>query len=442
MPPSRPEFEVFFPPSGMFSYSYDPSPIWRVAPDRFAWKHAGQTTELNGSLTDFIEWLEIRRINQLLGSSDPKQRELGDRLREVSHDQHVATLLRICDSANGRFAQAGIREVALFVSSQPPEFQYVSPAGEIHRHRRWPTNDPGRQARDGLLRVVTSCPRPEHGTDPNGAGRTALQCLQSIGDRESADSLVEGIQHHQLDRFGDELFTTIEQLYGIPAIYERRGLCGNSSASEIERFVAQELKRRAPAIKDLITWQRVHADDTDEEFYDAVVSRWSETLIQIAQTPDRNAYGGDRTEAPRIAYLLGLGEAVISALQRRRVEVIDWRESAMLEFSIALLTGECDAALVTELLHGDVPRQRLACSIIAAAADPQWNDRVAELLRSRYPKQDAGETIALRDVAAQALYRSMNVDALPILQAALNDGFDTGITHQILDRFEVPVNPY
>lgn len=437
-PPRRREFEIFVHPTGKSTYTYSPSPVWRTTDGGFAWRHDGQTTELNGSLTDFIEWLKIRRLNQMLRNPDPEQRQLAQTLRDSSRPEHVESLLRIANSTNGWFAQAGIREISELISIDPPILNRFI-AGEMYLPQRPAVVDPNRRVRDALLELVARCPRAEHTDDSFGTGDAALQCLQTIGDRATADALVKLLKRHQSERFGDQLLKTIDGLYGIPATYERFGICGNSTAEEMAGYAREATRRQVAAIDDLLAWRTQHVDSSDEEFYDAVVLRWSEMLIHFVNTPNRFAYHSDRTPAPKLADLLGLGEPIVPALGRRKEAATSWAEAAMLEFCIAFLTGECDADLVTKLLAGDVSQQRVACSIIAATADPTWNDRVAELLRTPIPDRNVEEVVVLRDVAAQAIYRSRGVTALPELRTALNEGFESQMLLQILDRLEVPV---
>lgn len=439
-PPGYSEFQIFVYPTGKSSYSYLPSPVWRIANDRFAWRHKGRTTELNGSLTDFIEWMKIRRINQLLRSPDPAERRFGEQLRDSARQEHVESLIRIANSENGWFAQAGIREISDIISIEAVyRNHYV--LGEM----RWPLRravaDPDRRICDELLSLVKRCPRSDHGDDPFGVGYAALQCLQQIGDRKTGDSLVKLIAQHQGGRLGDPVLTTIEQSYGIPSTYERHGICGNSSSEEIASFARNEAKRQAAAIDELLAWQQDHVNDSDEDFYDAVVLRWSEMLIHFAKTPNRT-FDSDRTPAPQLAHLLGLGKPVVPALERRKKTATGWHEIAMLDFCVAFLTGECDRDLVTELLAGDLSQQRVACFIIAASADPTWNDRIAALLRTPIPDGNVNEAVVLRDAAAQALYRTSGVKALTELRAALKEGFDSWMLLQILDRFDISVDQY
>ena len=297
-PPSRPEFEIFVHPPGKRSYAYSPSPVWRTA-DGFAWQHDGRVTALDGSLTDFIEWLKIRRINQLLEALDPQQRQLGEQLRDALRQQHVESLIRIANSPNGWFAQSGIREIAEFISVEPARLNLYIP-GEMQWPGRRAVADPNRRIRDELLRLVTICPRAEHAKDPFGAGVMALECLQQVGDRKTADALMKLPERHRGGWLEDRLLTTIERLYGIPATYERFFICGNSSAEELAESAKELSRRQAAAMDDLMAWQKEIAGDSDEQFYDAVVLRWSEMLIHIAKTPDRSGYLNDPTPAPQL----------------------------------------------------------------------------------------------------------------------------------------------
>lgn len=440
-PPSRAEFEIFVHPTGRPSYKYSPTPVWQLDDGSFAWYHDGRITKLDGSFTDFIAWLKIRRINQLLRNPDPAQRQLGEQLREASGQAHSEALVRIANSTNGWFAQAGIREMADFISLEPANLNLYVP-GELQRPGRTAVADPDRRIRDALLDVVKRSPQTKHTDDPFGAGAMALTSLQQVGDRSTADALVTLFDQHQDGRLGGQLLTTIELLYGIPVTLERFGICGNSTAEELAAAQREAVRRQTAAMKDLLAWQKDHAGDSDQEFYDAVVLRWSEMLIHLATTPDPNSYQSDRTPAPQLTNLLGLGAPVVPALKRRQTLAADWHEVAMLEFCVAFLTGQCDAKLVTELLDGEVAQQHLACSIIAAAADGTWDDRVAALLRTPLPGSKVEEVVLLRDVAAQALYRTRGVKALPIFRSALSGGFESQMILQILDRFEVPVTEF
>jgi len=175
--------------------------------------------------------------------------------------------------------------------------------------------------------------------------------------------------------------------------------------------------------------------------YDAVVLRWTEMLIHIADTPDQNySYLDDQTPAPKLANLLGNGSGIIPALKRRKSAVKQgWQERAMLEFAIAFLTAECDAALVKDLLAGSKKQQRIGCSIIAAAADTSIDRELLKLLRVPLGDKDVHESVAVRSVAAQAIFRSKGVEALPQLRAAVKAGYDSPMLQQIQVHLEVPV---
>lgn len=436
-PPGRYLFEVFIHPPGLSSYSYSPSPVWQTSDGTFVWRHAGRTTALNGSLTDFVKWLRVRRLNQLMSSLDPQLRERGKQLRDATGSELVESLIRIAKSSNGWFAQASIREIADFISVDPVRPDRIVP-GEMHQPLRRSVVDPDRRVRNELLKLVRESPRTDHVNDPYGAADMALGCLRLIGDRATADELVKLLKQHQSGRLGDRLLTTIEQLYGIPKTYERFGICGNSSAAEIARYQREAAARQNSAIDDFVAWQQLHADDSDEEFYDAIAERWSEMLMHIATTANSYTFDFDHTPAPQLSNLIGLGRNVVPALNRRKQVADDRSEFAMLEFVIAFLTGECDADLVTSLLLGDVPQQRVACCIIAAAADPTWNDRLIDLLRTPIPDTGVEEVVVLRNVAAQALFRTLGAKSLAEFRAALAAGFDSQLLLQILDYHDIP----
>ena len=111
----------------------------------------------------------------------------------------------------------------------------------------------------------------------------------------------------------------------------------------------------------------------------------------------------------------------------------------MLEFAIAFLTAECDTALVKELLAGTKKQQRIGCSIIAAAGDTTFDKELLKLLRLLLGDSDVHESVFVRSVAAQVLFRSQGVEALPDLRAAMEAGYDSPMLQQIQVHLEVPV---
>ncbi len=440
-PPGLWPYQIFFHPPGKSTYTHSPEPVWSLPDGGFAWRHDGKVTRLNGSFTDFVDWLRVRRINQLRRSADPDQRKIGQQLRDDSLQELSAALIRMMHSPNGWFAQAGIRETAAFLNDEARAVDLYVPA------RRYPivfrnVTDPERKVCRELLHVVASSPKHEHTDDPFGAASAALQCLQVTGDRQSADALVRLLPGHSGGRLGEEVLATIEVLYGIPKTYERFGICGNSTREEIEEFQKQEARRQKAAIDDLVNWLEDHAQDTDEEFADAVVARWSEVLVHIATNAQGYVLDADRTPAPRIASLLNLGEPVVPALRRRQQNVQEWPERAMLEFAIAFITGKCDHELVDELLTGHFDQRRMACSIIAVTGQSNWDDQLVKLLRTPLPDSNVEKVSRLRDVAAQALYRSRGARAVPEFKTALDDGFESRLILDLLRHLEVPESPF
>ncbi|GEM_PF-1173856 len=438
-PPAQRKFQVFIHPTDKSSYSYSPSPVWRVDGDRFAWHGNGQSRLLDGSLTDFLEWLRIRRCNQLLRGPDPKLRERGMQLREAFRKEFVDTLIRIANSKNGWFAQAGIREIAEQLSNEPSPANHFLP-GDMQMLTRREVTDPDRLVRDELVKLVKQCPIQKHMEDPFGVGSAALQCLLAIGDRATADDLVPLLVQHKEGRLGNDILTALETLYGIPKTYERFGVCGNSTAAEMAKFAREAAAREAAAIKEFLAWQQQHAEATEEQYYDAVVLHWSEMLVHFANAPDQNySYQNDQTAAPKLQNLLGLGKPLVPALKRRQQATTGWQEKSMLEFTVAFLTGEYDSNLVKELLAGNRNQQRIACGIIAASADDSWNSELVKRLRTPLGSTKVEEVVALRSVAAQALFRSAGISALPAFRDAAKTGFESPMLLQILEHLELPV---
>lgn len=424
--------QVFIHPTDKKTYSYTPSRIWRIGDD-FVWQNAGKKTVLNGSLTDFLEWLRIRRCNQLRRDANPTVRRRGQELQKAMLSEGRKTLIRIANSNNHWFAEAGIREITEFLSAEPPTITVGIP-GEPFAPPRRKVLDRDHLVHDALLKILKDGPSIS-------VGQSALHCLKATGGRSTGNELATLLNQHKGGPLGDQLLTAVEGLYGIPLTYERFGICGNSTEEELAKFAREEAARQEAAIKDLLAWQRDHAQDSDEEFYDAVVLRWTEMLIHIADTPDQNySYLDDQTPAPKLANLLGNGGGIVPALKRRKSAVKEgWQERAMLEFAIAFLTAECDTALVKELLVGSKKQQRIGCSIIAAAGDTTFDKELLKLLRIPLGDSDVHESVAVRSVAAQALFRSKGVEALPDLRAAMKAGYDSPMLQQIQVHLEVPV---
>lgn len=432
-------YQIFVHPTDRKSYSYSPSQIWKIK-DQFVWRHDGRMMTLNGSLTDFLEWLKIRRCNQLCRDTNLTARRQGQELRKSRLGEWTKTLIRIGRSKNHWFAEAGLREVTELLSDTPASVSAGIP-GEPDLVIRQADSEPNREAIKALLSLVKNSPSPELSRE---AKLAALHCLQAIGNRSTGNELAALLEEQQADLPGDQLLAAVEGLFGIPPTYERFGICGNSTDEEMARFAREEAARRKAAITDLLAWHRDHVQDSDEQFYDAVVLRWSEMLVHVADTPDQNySYHHDQTPASKIRNLLSCGSRVISALKRRQKNAAgDWRELAMLEFAIAFLTAECDSDLVKKLLAGSAKQQRIGCSILAVAADSRFDERLVRLLRVPLGDSNVHESVAVRSVAAQALFRSKGIAALPDLRAAMKAGFDSPMLQQILVYLEVPAAQY
>jgi len=236
-------YQVFIHPTDKKTYSYTPSQIWQIGDD-FVWQNAGRKTELNGSLTDFLEWLKIRRCNQLRQDANPTIRRRGQELQKAMLSEGRKTLIRIANSRNRWFAEAGIRETTEFLSAEPTSFAFGI-LGEPFTPTRRKVSDPDHLVHDALLKIPKDSPSL-------GVGQSALHCLHAIGDRSTGDELAMLLNQHKGGQLGDQLLTAVEGLYGIPLTYERFGICGNSTEEELAKFAREAAARQEAAIKDLL----------------------------------------------------------------------------------------------------------------------------------------------------------------------------------------------
>jgi hypothetical protein len=211
----------------------------------------------------------------------------------------------------------------------------------------------------------------------------------------------------------------VEAIHGLPPTYQRRGICGNSSREEMDRFVAAENARCLAARDQLVQWHREHAHQDEETRYNAVLDAWSPHL----RTPTEGyALRMQIFGPPTERRLLSLGPAILPALERRIAQETNLHRQGEWELVRAYLTSDCDERLVEQLLAADIPAQIAACRIIAAAEQPPWRERVVEFLQ--IPGHDPTglrnpqEVETLHEAAAYALLVCHGPEILPELRRA------------------------
>ena len=162
-------------------------------------------------------------------------RQQGQELRKAMLPEGRKTLIRIANSKNHWFAEAGVREITEFLSEEPTAITMGIP-GEPFVPPRRKVLDRDHLVHDALLKILKDGPSID-------VGHTALYCLKAIGDRSTGNELAALLDQHKGGLLGDQLLTAVEELYGIPLTYERFGICGNSTEKELAKFAREEAAR-------------------------------------------------------------------------------------------------------------------------------------------------------------------------------------------------------
>ena len=432
-------------PAGVYSDAPETIEVWD-SPTGLVWTDGQADYRLHGDLSDWFAALPAIRAAQLLRSHTPSSREIGLKLRAADGPVLVDALLKLLDSENEQLRAYALQYLPSLIRMRVPMgwgFDWT-----IFRDQRRSLDAP--HATEVARKLTALLQQPLRSPIGNPANRSIgdlrplCDCLAETGDQTSANELARLLPGVPNDYPLDELLTCLETIYGLPPTYQRRGTCGNSSAEEVARFKAEEGVRRGIAREKLLTWHAAHSAKPRDAQLDAVLEAWRPQLAQF--TSSRRSSGlSYPTPAHLFVPLWRIGRELEPVIDRRQQTATDLSERGALEFLNAYLTADCDRELVEELLAGNLPQQRLACQIIGVSGRRDWTQRLDVLQRHKLRDANPGDFYdvqTMTESATAALWLTLDLEALPLLRKARQDGYSNHHVESLLSKYELPVSEH
>ena len=236
--------------------------------------------------------------------------------------------------------------------------------------------------------------------------------LASSEDLDRLSSLLESTEDRYLI---DSIASVFETTYALPDLYPVGGICGNSSAEEVERFELSEMKRAKEGRAKVLAWHRKYRDSDFEVRLEAAKKEYWVPLFEDYVFAGRSYYGTIPTWK-KLEPLIRQGEAALSVYRKWMEREKDLVLIANYAVIIAAISGEVDRELVRRLLDSEEPGKWeqhavFACEIILAANSREWKEDLVAL-QSR-PYFDGGR-------ATEFLACCHLQNALPELKAELD----------------------
>lgn len=366
-----------------------------------------------------------------------------DALLKLGIETVVDMFLALLRSENPHMQQLALNRLQQLAHSRDAQ-RWATSDGEIVRDLR-PSPLPGveriRTALLDVLRQSQNIPRSEE--KRRSVRFHAASTLESFVDHSIAGDVAELLA--AAGDYGDidSLMRLLTAAYGLPEFFEPLGFCGHTTAAEIAQAQAEIMPERLKARTELLAWHAAHGNKPRTEQLFAVLEAWSTRLQKFGNGEMREfPFGhGIRLET---RYLLRLGPDLAPEIEARQRATSDLAERGALEYLRACLLGDCNKALVDELLAGDLRNQRFACRIIGVSGRRDWTDRLDALQRLHAADAKPGlsdDTAHLVEAASQALWMTLRSEALPIFTKAQADGYSNRQLNEFVRMIEVAKRP-
>jgi len=414
------------------------------------WTKGGGYYRTHGEIAPLMAALPAIRVAQLTRSQTAGERELGRKLRATNNTENIARLLTLLDSENLTVRGLAMNNLRPLLDVRDIHFGHGWYQFDIKRDQRRAVAEPfAATTRDALMRIVRRT-EAERIIDPDyrryqwAGGLT--ECLIEVADQSTANEFADQLKNTQPSTPPrrthdiDGLLTMIETIYGLPPTYDPPEMCGNSSAEEFARFAAEMAPKQAAAKATLLDWHVKHGAKPRSEQLQAILEAWRPELLKLSATRT-HYYEPEIAPTKDFLRLLRIGPELIPAIKLRQSKTTDLAERSGLEYIRAYLEGDCDAAVVDELLAGNIPQQALACRIIGVSGRRDWTDLLDRQQRRKLVGSAPAEFYDVEsqiNAAGSALWLTLGLDSLPLLRAAHADGFTNRRSEALVNRFDLP----
>ena len=410
--------------------------VWEDGGKEF-WSGVGSQHAVQGRFGLLLKCLPIRRMFEMLNSAKSDDRDIGTAVMAESGDQWFEVVLESCHRQTGYARREAVRHLVNMVAWHAPKAPrtisgypiFIRQANDITGS--FPAEHPqGVEIRHFALQLLEE-PTME---------RDATEILALVADEATIDELTRRLTASTNWTHAADLIVCLQACLGLPADFERGGMCGNSSAAEFRQFAASEELRTKEAQQKLLAWLRDWKAAAPAQRLDAVVTAWQPHME--GKYRDYGFLFEDQLQ--RYRNLLRRGSVLLPAVEAAQTGAADIRRRGVLEFAKAYWTGRCDHELVEQLLRGDRQQQMLACDIIAAAQDSAWKNQLASLLTaSRSSKSDEFlDSNHLEIKATETLVICHGIQALPLLETSRAAGRGNNVAQRAFEHFQVPTGDY
>ena len=433
-------------PEVVYSDAPETIEVWD-SPTGLVWTDGQADYRLHGELSDWFAALPAIRAAQLLRNHTPSSREIGLKLRAADGPVLVDALLKLLDSENEQLRAYALQHLPSLIKMRRIPFGGSFDWTIVRDQRRSLDAPHATEVARKLTALLQQPTRSPIGNPANrsiGDLRPLCDCLAETGDQTTANELARLLPGVPNDYPLDELLTCLETIYGLPPTYQRRGICGNSSAEEVASFNAEMSVRRGVARQKLLAWHAAHSAKPRTAQLDAVLEAWQPQLAQFTSS-QRGSGLSYPTPAHLFVPLWRIGPELEPAIARRQQTATGLAERGALEFLKVFLTADCDPQLVEELLAGTLQQQRLACQIIGVSGRRDWTPRLDTLQRKKLREADPGDFYdveALTESATAALWLTLNTEALPLLRKARQDGFSNHHVEALIRKHDLPASEH
>lgn len=407
----------------------------------YVWEEAGQEY-WSGLLMDYsvrgrfhllLKCLPIRRMFEMLNSPNEESREVGMSIMAQESDHCFDIVLESCRQQSGYARREAVQQLISLISWHAPKAPRTVCGHPLFMRRLNFIAGPfsGEHPRSAEIRQLAL-----QLLDESTMERDATEILSLVADENTIGELTRRLTESNNWRQAADLIVCLQACLGLPADFERGGMCGNSSAAEFRQFAESEERRTKDAQQKLLAWLRDWSAADPAQRLNVVAATWRSRLDE--KYPDYGYLFEDQLK--QYQYLLRRGAVMLPAVEAVQATMPDLRQRGRLEFIKAYWTGQCDHTLVDELLRGDRQQQMLACDIIAVAQSLAWKDQLASLLTasSSSKSNELVESNRVEIKATETLVICHGIQAIPFLEASRAVWRGNNVAQRAIEHFQVP----
>lgn len=239
------------------------------------------------------------------------------------------------------------------------------------------------------------------------------ETLVEVANDSTIDWAVDFLSRTKSSAQTEFMIELANSCLGVPPEYRMFGVCGNSSAAEIENYERFERSEAARARATLAkSWSRVRTmGPKDRTAF--VLAKWKEHFARLEKEDPENDNSLNEWFFLQMEPLVRLGSDIVPELRVGQAREETLKRKAMWEVPIATITGQEKDDLVHQLLGGDRIEAAMACEILVAAGSKRWLKELDQLQKRRdFSRMRASDAIAscFRSEGIPALKRGLAAD--------------------------------